>query len=137
MGDAQIHIYKWVEDAFEHVQSITGGGGQLGACGGCGGLQYFEIGQRKFLASAVYAHYDTNSEVWMWDGSPFEKVKNIALTGATDLAAFSIGDRHFLAFACWRKGYSASDYELNSEIWEWDASSNDFEMIQLIPTSGA
>merc|ERR1712216_116147 len=57
--------------------------------------------------------------------------------GATDLAAFSIGDRHFLAFACWRKGYSASDYELNSEIWEWDASSSDFKMIQLIPTSGA
>ena len=63
-----------------------------------------------------------------------QPIQEIPTKGARDWEAILIGDRAFLAVANY---YDGSNYNINSVIYEYSASTNRFEELQSIATKGA
>merc|ERR1719262_1942035 len=103
--------------------------------GGAQNIETFSIDEQHFVFMSVHDWHEVNSEIWKWDGATFIKFMDIPLRGAHGTISFSFNQRHFLFIACWRVGYSANDYILNSEIWEWDGAT--FQKFMDVPTTGA
>lgn len=100
-------------------------------------VEYFEIGARRFLATAGirkgHGPYDLNTQatLYEWRHDAWEAQQQFAVFAAKQWRAFAIGDRHFLALA---QGVTVdgaqATHPRNSRIFEW--SGERFELFQTI-----
>ena len=100
-------------------------------------VEYFEIGARRFLATAGIRQgrgpYDLNTQatLYEWRHGAWEARQRFAAFAAKQWRAFAIGKRHFLALA---QGVTVDGVEAThprtSRIFEW--SGERFELFQTI-----
>eukprot|EP00049_Salpingoeca_infusionum_P020234 m.363704 g.363704 ORF g.363704 m.363704 type:complete len:253 (+) comp23667_c0_seq1:272-1030(+) len=103
---------------------------------GANDWEHFVMNDTHFLIVANNydgSVYDTNSELFKWDGTTFTSAQLILTHGARDWVHFEINDVHYLAVANYKNG--DGDQAINSEVFAWDG--HKFESFQLIPTVGA
>ncbi|WP_206957863.1 hypothetical protein [Trinickia acidisoli] len=120
-GDSDIEAqrFRWTDDAFVAAGTLPLAGGE--------DVEYFEIGARRFLATAgirsgkgPYA-YDCEAIVYEWIGERWVPLQRIPTFAAKQWRAFSIDERYFLALA---QGVAidgvAPEHPRTSRIFEWD-----------------
>ena len=121
-----IYEYSASTNRFEELQSIPTKGAH--------DWEAILIGDRAFLAVANYhdgSTYNINSVIYEYSASTnrFVELQSIPTKGAHDWESILIGDRAFLAVANY---YDGSNYNINSVIYEYSASTNRFEELQSI-----
>jgi|GEM_PF-1358539 hypothetical protein len=124
-------IYKWdsVQSQFVITQTI--------ATKRAHDWESFEISGETYLAVAnnfddTPNDYNTNSEIYKWNGSQFSSFQTIATTGGSDWKSFTIGSDFYLAVANY---YDGTSYSQDSKVYKWDGSQ--FVEFSSIPTIGA
>jgi hypothetical protein len=134
VGDSDIDalVYKWVDGQFRLVQTLPVPGGE--------DAEFFQIGQRAFLATASLrtgsGPYDLNSHsiVFEFKNGKFEAFQSFPTFAAKQWKHFHIGERHFIALA---QGATIEGAEAKhspvSTIYEWDGVK--FEEFQRIKSA--
>ena len=100
-------------------------------------MEHFTINGSLFLAFANFKgdikKTKTSSTIYKIDESTgsFSLCQTLQTRGAYDLEYFSIGNKHFLAFAYYYDG----THQLDSTIYQWNGKL--FDTFQKVPTNGA
>ena len=133
--NAESKIYQWnsTTNRFDEdeVQAI--------ATNGAIDVEGFVIDGETYLAVANHydgSSYNKDSKIYQWDSSTnlFDEVQGILTNGAIDFESFIIDGETYLAVANY---YNDSTRNIDSKIYQWDSSTNQFEEIQAIATHGA
>ena len=117
---------------FEKIQDLPTRGGLA--------VEHFTINGNRFLAFANYKSdikgLITDSFIYKQNDSTgnFSRYRAIGTRGAVDMEYFKIADEHYLAVANYFDGTS---YRLNSVIYQWSLSQEQFTVFQNIETFGA
>ncbi|MBN2440703.1 MAG: hypothetical protein JXJ04_05140 [Spirochaetales bacterium] len=124
-------IYKWDGSLFSLHQSIDTNGAE--------DWEFFTINNEYYLSVANNCNGNSFiifSGIYKWnpDTEEFITHQNIATCGAADWEYFTINDEHYLAVANFE---NASTNQLNSTIYKWDSTIEQFTLFQNIPTCGA
>ena len=125
-------IYKWDQNTnqFDQEQIIATNGGF--------DSESFVIDGETYLAVANHfdGSYGLYSKIYQWNSSTnqFEEVQAIATNGASDIESFTIDGKNYLAVGNYR---NASTRSINSHIYQWNSSTNQFDEFQAIATNGA
>ncbi|PVX85889.1 hypothetical protein [Paraburkholderia unamae] len=100
-------------------------------------IEYFEIGSRRFLATAGIRRgrgpYELNTQaaLYEWRDGAWEAMQYFAVFAAKQWRAFTIGERHFLALA---QGVTVDGVDAThprtSRIFEWTGER--FELFQTV-----
>jgi len=92
--------------------------------------EYFTIGTDSYLAGS-----GATSKIYKWNTttSQFVEIQSISTAGAMDCEYFTIGTDTYLAIA----NYANGTYDIDSTIYKWNTSTNQFVALQSIPTHGA
>ena len=75
--------------------------------------------------------FTLDSKVYKFDGSVFNEVQSFATGGAHDMHPFEIGGETYLGVVNSTDGTSTA---INSEVYKWNTSTNQFDFTQNIPT---
>ena len=117
---------------FEKIQDLPTRGGFA--------VEHFTINGNRFLAFAnhksdIQGHI-TDSFIYKQNDSTgiFFLYQAIGTRGAFDMEYFEIADEHYLAVA---NNYDGTSYQLNSVIYQWSLSQEQFTVFQNIETFGA
>ena len=117
---------------FEKIQDLPTKGGS--------GLEHFTIDGTRFLAFANYRSdtegYNTDSFIYKQNDSTgnFFLYQTLGTHGVCRTEYFKIADQHYLAVANIHDG---SSFRLNSVIYKWNISKEQFTVFQNIETFGA
>ena len=119
------------KDFFAHSHSIGTEGAQ--------DFEAFVIDGETYLAVANYykdSDYTHNSYIYQWNSatSDFDVLQGIATEGARNFESFVIDGETYLAVANYRND---SSYNIDSKIYQWNTTTNQFDEVQAIATSGA
>ena len=123
-------IYQWSlsQEQFVVFQSIETFGAHS--------FDFFEITNEQFLAISNYRDdpsYYTNSFIYKWNSSKFEKIQDIATEGAVSSETFVISNETFIAFA---NHFSQQKQEsVQSAVFRW--SGQQFVKLPSFQTYGA
>ena len=127
------YIYQWnsTTNQFDQIQAI--------ATNGAHDFASFTIDGQTYLAVANHYNDSTNnieSHIYQWNNTTnqFDEVQDIETNGARDFASFTIDGQTYLAVANY---YNGSTYNLDSHIYQWNSTTNQFDQIQAIATNGA
>ena len=127
------HIYQWNEatNQFDQIQAI--------ATNGALDFASFTIDGQTYLAVANHHNnstYNINSHIYQWNEATnqFDQIQAIATNGARDFESFTIDGQTYLAVANY---YNGSTYNLDSHIYQWNSTTNQFDQIQAIANNGA
>ena len=126
------HIYQWnsTTNQFDKVQDIETNGAR--------DFESFVIDGETYLAVANHSDgsYNTNSHIYQWNSTTnqFDQVQAIATNGAIDFESFVIDGETYLAVASYWNG---STRNIDSHIYQWNNTTNQFDQIQAIATNGA
>ena len=127
------HIYQWnsTTNQFDKVQDIETNGARDFAS--------FTIDGQTYLAVANYHNdstYNNDSYIYQWNSTTnqFDQIQAIATNGAHDFASFTIDGQTYLAVA---NHYNDSTNNIESHIYQWNSTTNQFDQIQAIATNGA
>ncbi len=109
------------------------------ATNGAASFGYFTIGNSSFLALANHyddtTGYNTQSRVLIYNPSTqmFESFQSFSTAGAHGVDILAYKGETYLAFAFY---YSGTTYSLNSPVYKFNATLNQFVLFQTIPTIG-
>jgi hypothetical protein len=122
-------LYQWDGTRFVPFQSILTNGGI--------DWKFFTIGTDHYLAvannynDATYT-YNTDSQLYQWDGTRFVPFQSIPTNGAIDWEFFTIGTDHYLVVA---NNNNDATNNIDSQLYQWDGTR--FVLFQSIPTNAA
>eukprot|EP00043_Microstomoeca_roanoka_P009017 m.86166 g.86166 ORF g.86166 m.86166 type:complete len:595 (-) comp14455_c0_seq2:33-1817(-) len=130
--EVESQIIRWSPNVTEFlvVQSIS----TIGAHD----WTHFVMDGVHYLALANYlddnGSYQVASQLYSWNfaTSQFDLQQNIFTKGAFDWEYFSIDGDHYLVVANY---YDGGSYQVNSQIYRWDADTSLFEPFQDIATN--
>lgn len=130
-SDVDALVFRWTDGAFVEHQRLPVPGGE--------DAEFFEIGERRFLATASLRSgsgpYDLNahSTVFEFKEQRFEPFQSFPTYAAKQWKHFSIEGRHFLALAqgVVAEGPPAVHPSLSC-IYEWDG--REFTLFQTVPS---
>ncbi|MDW9035225.1 hypothetical protein QPW83_00380 [Legionella pneumophila] len=136
-GQAKVDvlIFRWVNGKLHLYQKILGHGNE--------GAAFFRIKDQAYLATtSIYSKPKTAnnkhsySKLYRWDGHSFYPIQQFFTFASKGVYAFSIGERHFLAFA---NGVVLPDNNItintDSIVYEWNGKK--FIPFQSFPTKWA
>eukprot|EP00438_Fugacium_kawagutii_P016462 Skav211455 [mRNA] locus=scaffold379:130542:131870:- [translate_table: standard] len=132
--------YHWnaASSSFEVQQSIPTSGAFHWVAFTMADVQYLAVANYLDSDTDGASRHNIDSKIYKWNAasSSFEVQQNIPTSGAHGLAAFIIADVQYLAVANYYDSDVAS-HNIASKIYQWNASSGSFEVLQNIQTSGA
>jgi hypothetical protein len=129
-SDTDLLVYRLDGDGFEEYQRLSVPGGE--------DAEYFEIGDRAFLATASLRtgqgpyRFDAESRIFEWRSGRFEPFQAMPTFAAKQWRFFTVGDRQFLALA---QGVNPPGVRVDnkpSAIFEW--AGDGFKEFQQIPS---
>ena len=127
------HIYQWnsTTNQFDEVQDIETNGAL--------DFESFTIDGQTYLAVANHRNdstYNIDSHIYQWNEATnqFDQIQAIATNGAYDFESFTIDGQTYLAVANY---YNDSTRNLDSHIYQWNSTTNQFDEVQDIETNGA
>ena len=132
-NNIESHIYQWnsTTNQFDQIQAI--------ATNGARDFESFTIDGQTYLAVANYYNgstYNLDSHIYQWNSTTnqFDQIQAIATNGTLDFESFTIDGQTYLAVANHRND---STYNIDSHIYQWSSTTNQFDQIQAIATNGA
>ena len=130
-GSVNSRIYKWNGTQFDTnvFQNIGTAHARQ--------MRHFEFAGQHFLGimnSYNGSTYNLSSYVYKWNGTQFDTANPVAFptNHGWGIEGFSIGARHFVAFANYHNG---SSFTIPSRIYEWNGT--DFVLFQEVTVTGA
>jgi EPTP domain-containing protein len=132
-SDTQLLILRLTQSGYEPFQTLFVAGGE--------DAEFFEIGDKKFLATASIRsghgpyQFSTDSIVYRWTGLTFEPFQTFPTFAAKQWRYFTIEDHHFLALAQGVAGPETQSQNRASRIFKWNGSA--FAPFQDIPSRWA
>ncbi len=128
-SDVDLIIYRWDQGRFVEGQRLPVPGGE--------DAEFFEIGVRKFLATASLRagagpyQMDVASTIYEWNGQQFVPFQAISTFAAKQWCHFELEDSHYLALA--QGALLPGHQNRESCIFKWDGAR--FVEFQRIPSA--